>query len=283
MTMTVEEACRAVEAARLGRPPFLDEAPPKLRVYLGPVYGRNIEPEHFRAVLALLLGKREGVRFRFAPTWNDALICRARSKTATAFLLDSDDDVHVSLDGDILFEPWQVEQIARQAVEHGMVGGLYVTRSRADARPTSILQTDETVRFADDPTSVPARWLATGFLATHRRVFEALAKDLPLCHADEPWRFYPFYQPFVADGPRGTPIYLSEDYAMVERARAAGFTPHLAPNLRLYHLGLHPFSLEDMAQKPLPEQELLVTYQPDGRYRVERFAPGGGASAPPTL
>lgn len=247
--------------------------PADLKVYIGNIYGRNIEPEHWRAMQALLLKRQPGVRIVFAPNWNDALVCRSRSKTATAFLLDSDADVHVSIDGDILFEPWQIAQIAQQAIEHDMVGGLYITRSRGDARPTSIFETGETISFADDPTPKPVKWLASGFTATHRRVFERLAEDLPLCHEDEPWRFYPFYQPYWITGPRGNTIYLSEDFALSDRALAAGFTPHVAPNIRIYHLGLHPFSLEDMAQKPLPEQQLDVTYHPDGRFSVERFAP----------
>lgn len=251
-------------------------APAKpLTVYVGNIYGRNIEPNHWMAMDALRSAKAQrehDIRVMFRPHWNDALVCRARSVTATAFLLDSDADVHVSIDGDILFEPWQVAQIARQAVEYGQVAGLYITRSREDARPTSIFEQGQTITFGDDPTPQPVRWLASGFTATHRRVFERLAQDLPLCHDDMPWRFYPFYQPFWAQSPRGNTIYLSEDYALSERARLAGFTPHIAPNIRIYHLGLHAHSLEDAVQKPLSEREIAVTYEPDGRFKFEAAA-----------
>ena len=251
----------------------LMSAPPKpLSVYVGNIYGRAVEPLHWMATDALRSTKAQqehNIRVMFRPNWNDALVCRSRSKTATAFLLDSDADVHVSIDGDVIFEPWQVAQIARQAVEYGMVGGLYITRSRADARPTSIFEPGQTITFGTDPTPQPVRWIAPVFLATHRRVLEAMAKELPLCHEDESWRFYPFYQPVVADGPRGKPIYLSEDFAFCERAKAAGFTPYLAPNIRIYHLGDHPFSLEDCLQKPLGEREIAITYQEDGRFKFE--------------
>lgn len=249
--------------------------PPKpLSVFVGNVYGRNVEPYHWLAVDSLRTTKARqdlGIHVQFRPTWNDADVARARSKTATAFLLDSDADVHVAIDGDIVFEPWQVAQIAKQAQERDIVGGMYITRSRQDARPTTIFDPGSTVVFGTDPTPVPVRWIAGGFVATHRRVFERLAQDLPLCHPDEDWRFYPFYQQFVVDGPGGTPIWLSEDYAMIERARQAGFVPHIAPNIRIYHLGLHPFSLEDALQKPMSEREIAVTYQEDGRFRFESF------------
>lgn len=250
-------------------------APPKpLSVYLGNIYGRNVEPYHWMAVDALRTAKHQqenNIRVKFVPTWNDALVCRARSKTATAFLLDSDADVHVSIDGDVIFQPWQVAQIAKQAVEYGMVGGLYITRSRQDARPTSIFEPGQTITFGTDPTPQPIRWLASGFVATHRRVMEAVAETLPLCHADRDWRFYPMYMPMVIDGPNG-PIYLSEDFAFCQRAIDAGFTPHLAPNIRIYHLGDHPFSLEDAVQAPLSEREITITYEPDGRFKFESFA-----------
>lgn len=248
-------------------------APPKpLSVYLGNIYGRSVEPYHWMSIDALRSTREQranDIRVLFRPNWNDALVCRSRSKTATAFLLDSDADVHVSIDGDILFQPWQVAQIARQAVEHGMVGGLYITRSRQDARPTSIFEPGRTIEFSSDPTPQPVRWLASGFTATSRAAMEAIARGLPLCHPDEDWRFYPLYQPYVVDGPRGTPVYLSEDFAFCQRAIDAGVTPHIAPNVRIYHLGLHSFSLEDCLQKPLDERPIAVTYQEDGKFRFE--------------
>lgn len=270
----IDAAIDATRPSRCGTASLVAPVKP-LTVYVGNIYGRNVEPYHWMSIDALRSAKSQrelDIQVLFRPTWNDVDVARARSKTATAFLLDSDADVHVAIDGDILFEPWQVAQIVKQAVDHDIVGGMYITRSRADARPTTIFEPGATITFSADPTPVPVRWIAGGFVATHRRVFERLAKELPLCHPDEEWRFYPFYQQFVVDGPRGTPVWLSEDYAMIERARQAGFVPHLAPNIRIYHLGLHGFSLEDCLQKPLEEREIAVTYQEDGRFRFE--APG---------
>jgi hypothetical protein len=238
---------------------------------VGNIYGRAVEPYHWMSIDALRSTKAQqenNIRVMFRPNWNDALVCRSRSKTATAFLLDSDAEVHVSIDGDVIFEPWQVAQIARQAVEYGMVGGLYITRSREDARPTSIFEPGQTIVFGTNPIPYPVRWLASGFVATHRRVMEAVVKDMPLCHPDEPWRFYPMYQPYVVDGPRG-PIYLSEDFAFCQRVSDTGFVPYLAANIRIYHYGGHPFALEDCLQKPLSEREIAVTYQEDGRFKFE--------------
>lgn len=209
----------------------------------------------------------------FAPTWNDALLCRARSKTATHFLTETTADVHVSIDSDIVFDPASVLQIAEQAEAYGIVAGLYVTRASGGlCRPTTIFETDHPIEFGSDPTPVPVKWAATGFLATARRVFEKLAEDLPLCHRSEPWKFYPFYQPFWIESERdpGDWLYLSEDYAFSERARRAGFQTYLNPAVRLLHLGQYGFRLEDLGQSEPALTQVRMTYQQDGRYRYER-------------
>lgn len=237
------------------------------RIYLGSAYGRNIEPDHIQSLIRML---RHPVTF--APTWNDALLCRARSKTATHFLLETDCDVHVSIDSDIVFDPASVVQIAEQAQEYGIVGGLYVTRAKGGlCRPTTIFETDVPIEFGTDPTPRPVKWLATGFVATARRVFERLAQDLPLCHRNEPWKFYPFYQPFWIESDRdpGDCLYLSEDFAFSERARRADFQSYLNPAVRLLHMGQYPFRIEDLGQPEREPSPVRMTYLADGRFRYE--------------
>ena len=247
-------------------PPAPKAAP---SIYLGPAYGRYIEPDHIQSMNRML---RHPVTY--APAWNDALLCRARSKTATHFLLESTADVHVSIDSDIVFAPESVMQIAQQAHDlGGIVAGLYVTRAKGGlCRPTSIFETDVPIEFSTDPTPVPIKWAATGFMATPRCVFERLAKDLPLCHRDEWWKFHPFYQPFWIESERDPEdwLYLSEDYAFCERARRAGFQVYLNPAVRLLHLGQHAFRLEDLGQPEEPALPVRMTYLADGRYRYER-------------
>lgn len=261
----------------MSKPRRLSAVPKKAApsIYLGPAYGRYIEPDHIQSMQRLLLNAKQPVMY--APAWNDALLCRARSKTATHFLTETECDVHVSIDSDIVFAPESVAMIAQQAHElQAPVAALYVTRAAgALCKPTSVFETDVPIEFGTDPTPVPIKWAATGFLATPRVVFETLARDLPLCHPSEWWKFYPFYQPFVVDGIDG-PNYLSEDYAFCERARRAGFAIYLNPAIRLLHLGQHPFRLEDLGQPEPPAVPVRTTYLADGRYRHERAIHPGG-------
>lgn len=244
------------------------------KVYIGSAYGRYLEPDHIQSLMRLL---RYPVMF--APTWNDAAISRARSKTATHFLTETDYDVHVSIDSDIVFDPESVLQIAQQAHDlGGLVAGLYVTRAGGKlCRPTSIFEADRPIEFGSDPTPVPIKWAATGFLATPRKVFERLARDLPLCHRSESWKFYPFYGEYAVPSERDPDdtIWLSEDYALCDRARKAGFTVYLNPAVRLLHLGQYPFRLEDLGQQERPLAPIRMTYLADGRYAYETQTHGG--------
>jgi Glycosyltransferase like family 2 len=246
--------------------------PDVLKICLSPTYIRSVEYGHFAAMMRLVMAPIPTARVRFAPGHNDALLCRARSKLATQFLA-SDDDVMVMIDGDIAFEPRAFHELARQAVTHDIVAALYTTRSGGErCRPTSIFNVNETVEFSNDPTPRPIRWAATGFFAVHRRVLEKLAPTLEMHHPGEATRFRPFFQPFSIEGPGG-PIYLSEDYAFCERARRAGFTVHVNPAIRIQHLGLYPFTVNDLGRTLPEDTPLRATYQPDGRYRIDRPAP----------
>ena len=264
-------AIEAERASRNGAPFLMPSVAPKRtapKVYLGPAYGRYIEPDHIQSMNRML---REPVMY--APAWNDADLPRARSKTATHFLTETDYDVHVSIDSDIVFDPASVFQIAQQAHDlGGIVAGLYVTRAAGKmCRPTSLFETDVPIEFGTDPTPVPIKWAATGFLATPRIVFETLAKDLPLCHRSEWWKFYPFYAEYWVRSERDPEdwIWLSEDYALCDRAKNAGFQVYLNPAIRLLHLGQYPFRIEDLGKSEEPAAPVRMTYLPDGRFRYE--------------
>lgn len=230
-----------------------------LRVYVGSIAWRSLEAPHVKCVHELL----RSPNLIYDVKWGDALVDRARAIVATRFLRETDADVLVTIDSDIIFNPRDVWQIAAQAVSHDIVAGLYVTRSNTRCIPASHFWPDQPVDMADDPTPVPLRWAAGGFVATHRRVFERLAADLPLCHASQPYAFYPFYQPFAFDDAEsGDTLYLSEDWAFCERARQAGFGVYANPAVRLEHLGVYPYRPEDMTIAQPPTMELVVTRQP---------------------
>jgi hypothetical protein len=116
--------------------------------------------------------------------------------------------------------------------------------------------------------------VAGGFMAVHRSVFETLAEDLPLCHQGTALEHYPFYLPFVIEGEDGAEL-LSEDYALCERARRAGFPILANTAVRLGHVGEETFALEDMlSRQDTPTQPLAITRTAQG-YLVEHEGRAG--------
>jgi hypothetical protein len=244
-----------------------------VRIYLGGAIGRYFERDHVGSILRLL---RRPEVVTYAPRFNDAAVDRARSQCATEFLLDSDADVLLQIDSDIVFDPADAVRIAEAAVTHDVVGGVYVTRGKGkDCYPTSLVANGTRVEYGNDPTPVPALYVAGGFTAIHRRVYARLKDDLPLLNAKEPnGRFYPFFLPAWCDGEDGAPIYLSEDWAVCHRAREAGFGVWIDPSVRLLHLGQQPYRLEDMLQpEPIPTQWMALTRHAGGLYHREALVP----------
>lgn len=236
-------------------------------IFAASIAWRHLEPEHDGCMKQLV--QHPQVEFYY-PKYGDALLCRSRSQVATRFLLESDCDVLLTVDSDITFEVEDAIAICEQAMENDIVAGLYTTRSRGvTCKPTSIWERGQEVAFANDPTLAPLLWASGGFMAVHRRVFEHLKELMPHCHEDEVYSFYPFYQPFYVKNDLGKWIYLSEDYALCQRARDAGFGCWLNPAVRLQHWGVAPFRLEDMAVKEPPTMEMRLTRTADGGYDRE--------------
>ena len=228
-----------------------------MKVVIGSSIWRTVEARHISSLVPLL--REPG--FAYAPQVGDALIERARSINATWFMNHTDADVHLSIDSDITdFRIEDVRKVCEQAMTHDIVCGLYVTRAgNQKPFPTSMIEEGRDVTmgtFKDE--LIPLQWGATGFMATHRRVFEKLSEGLPLLHKSNGDRaFYPFYQTMIVDW-RGEQILLSEDYAFCQRAKDAGFGVWFNPGVRLGHIGQYPYRLEDMAADFIEPQPLVL-------------------------
>ena len=242
-------------------------------VAIATVSWRAIQSEHFTSLFEFLTTKpKDGHDMVHIKQIGDALVDRARAIAATKFLRETTADVLLSVDDDIIFKAKDAWQIIEQAEEYNIVSGMYVTRGRGEGcKPASILDYGQTVEFGTDPEPIPIRWPAGGFLAVHRRVLEDLARRLPLCHANTDWPFYPFYQPFwVDDEESGQTIYLSEDYALAQRALEAGYPSYLNPAVRLRHIGVAYYRLEDVAVPEPPSMTTVIRRNENGSYTVRR-------------
>lgn len=211
---------------------------------------------------------RRGIEFTDGTVVGDAAVDRARSIVGSTFLR-SDADVMISIDSDIWFRPVDAISLAEKAMDYDIIGALYMTR-KINTQPAIMLPAGEGVSFDPDAKPVETPFVSGGFTAVHRRVFERLSLELPLCHQGWSDRgadtsFWPFNMPLVIPwGPEGH-IYLPDDWAFVQRAKDAGFKVWLDPSIRLGHVGMYMYTLEDLIRGEKPAaQPLKLLRESDG-------------------
>ena len=195
---------------------------------------RNLTLPCFGSIMNLMSSRSDWSAYVEA---GDALISRVRSIAASRWLVEHpDDEAFLMVDDDFLFTPEAAEAIIDLAIEkRGIAAGVTPLRS---GHYTAIvpLSGERELWLAPDTEPFEIKW-AGGALAYHRSVFEALVPTLPLLHkGDTISAFWPFFMPMIHTLADGRQIYLSEDYAVHERARQLGFKVWVQPAAQIGHL-----------------------------------------------
>lgn len=176
----------------------------------------------------------------------EAGIHRARNIAATRWFQETADDVFVMVDDDVTFHPRDLERIADRCRNgYPLICAAYPVR---DGGHLALRGMNQDVTFGPEQDPIEIGSMATGFVAIHRKVIEAVIKDLPLCHAMTSFAFYPMFDFRTVQDSHGEWEHLSEDYSMSLRAREAGFPTYLDPTIILGHLGLIEISVRNMQQ-----------------------------------
>lgn len=150
------------------------------------------------------------------------------------------------VDSDVIFDP----EDALRMESHGkeIVGGVCALRSAT--RFNCIFESNQIeVVFGEGGGLLKVVSVGTGFLSTHRSVYEGIIKAglVTECHGDDGHAVYPFFGHQCSTiGNRKDVLYLGEDFSFCLRAKHAGFSIYVDTTVRLGHLGLHPFSWEDV-------------------------------------
>jgi FkbM family methyltransferase len=236
-------------------------------IYVANAYWREVEAGHSNAMMGLVhICDLMGIHATFQPVVNDALIIRARNRGASGFL-ESRADVFVSIDSDIEFDPQHLLRIAEKAYEYDIIGGAYVKRTGHSPELAIRLLTTEAeqeIVFAEGQPPAEVEYLATGFMAVHRRVFEKIRDEwhggLEIQHPSS-LRFYPFFDPISVRKESGEIYRLSEDWSFCQRARDVGFKCYIDPTVRLRHWGLYDFTLEDAVRPPRPVPGVIIWHR----------------------
>lgn len=187
--------------------------------------------------------------------WGDAVISRSRGSMLSQWWRESNDDVALMVDDDIVFEPAGAEGlVALCRAGYDIVCGAYPVGNGEHLALRCLDGTGE-LQFGPDQPPIEIRYAATGFMAVHRRVVDAMvaathpdgSPRFPLCHANQNWAFWPLFDTCVIeDESAGGYSYLSEDYFFCEIARQLGFRVWLDPRAYLQHIKPIEVSVRNM-------------------------------------
>lgn len=189
---------------------------------------RTVTVETMESVINLLTTGA----WRYAVRNGDAWIGRARSVIASQWYRETDDEVFVMVDGDVVFRPEDLMQLSAQCrpgqeivcADYPVHNGAYL--AGIDLAPVT----------SGDPL-VEMRYAPSGCMAVHRSVLDVLVKVLPLCHGSLPIAYWPFFIPYMApEQIDGDNVPLSEDFAFSDRARAVGFRAWRDSRVQVGHM-----------------------------------------------
>ena len=233
------------------------EAPPRAALLLCAY--RNISVPTVRGMMALQAARvpaaainhvtahQDETPWRVSIRDGDGLITRSRALLLTEWWAETADDVALMVDDDICFGA----QDARYAVElcrqtRSVVCGAYAV---GDGSHFALRLWDDrgpdVIEFQPDAAPINIEYGATGFMAIHRDVVNAIMAVTAWVHEDAPWAFKPVFE--VGSQPHGdVHLYVSEDWWFSQRIRDLGFEIWLDPRIRLGHLKTLPITVGNM-------------------------------------
>lgn len=202
-------------------------------------------------------------------------IARGRSIMATEALAEGFEEL-LWIDSDVVFTLADVDRLRGHGVP--LVAGLYPVKGRRRMAMT-LLEGERVIVFGEGGGLLEVKHVATGFLYTHRSVYERIAKHhkLPVCSGDKPCGLVPYFLSVIVED-RGGHHYLSEDFSFCWRARTAGFRVLADTAIRLGHVGSYTYSWEDAGQEIPRRRTYRMTMKGTGASPAS--APGKGPGKP---
>jgi SAM-dependent methyltransferase len=185
--------------------------------------------------------------WRVTTKTGDGLVSRARSIIASRWWAETADDVFLMVDDDIIFTVEDAEKVVKHAQEtEGIVCAAYPVRSGAHLAIRGNGDNDGAITFDKDQPLQEIEYAATGFIAVHRKVLDAMVPTLEIVHEDQPWAFWPMFAPMVRQMGEAK-AYLSEDWAFCARAIDLGFKVYVDPSIKLGHLAQIQMDVSNMS------------------------------------
>ena len=173
-------------------------------------------------------------------------IDQARNRMASRVLIDGYEET-LWIDSDIGFEPDAVERLRSHGVP--IASGIYAKKG-SPAFATSFLPAEGPITMGEGGDLRTVRYAATGFLHVRREVYQRMHDQLGMVACNElfePHPTYGFFQPLIIERDESF-VYMGEDYSFCHRAVECGFTIQADTSVRLWHIGKHKYSWEDVVR-----------------------------------
>ncbi len=159
------------------------------------------------------------------------------------------------IDADVAFWPYDVQKIINHKLQ--FVSAPYSVKG------WPVLTTqfkDKNVKLGENGGLYEVNYAATGFMYTHRSVYEKIAKDLNMEKVKiwgGQYNVYPYFFPILIDGE-----YLGEDFAFCHRLKQVGIPLYSDTTVKLSHIGKYSYSYEFL-NSGLKEEPTSVNYVQD--------------------
>jgi FkbM family methyltransferase len=258
--------------ARAGalRPVAPNITPGKILIAL-PVY-HSMEAGFAKCLMALINEPPGDIMVRMCV--GDSLVSRARNSLTRDFLR-SDAEYLLFLDTDLIFSPAHVASLLSRPGD--IVGGLYPKKQQGKLE---FVVNSHLVPKPIQPDGLQEmRYVGTGFMRIHRRVFEKMIEvygdQLKYTPDTNPGETeYDFWSVGVYQYEDGRRRYLSEDWYFCQRALDLGFQVWADTRVQVEHVGTVVYPLQSQRKELVSAQSSV---------RADDAGPGALAPAAPAI
>lgn len=176
---------------------------------------------------------KQGLKHDWLIGTNESLVTRARNEMTASFLT-TDYEFMMWLDSDIEFEPEHIAAVWNMDADVGV--GVYAMKKMGEDWYAAWHQGKLVKDLSQFDGPIKVDYAGTGFMLIKRNVIESLADKATTYQNGAKHVVSELYITSVHDG-----VYESEDYHFCRKAREAGFTIMMDPDVKLRHWGQFPY------------------------------------------
>lgn len=212
------------------------------RVVLGTVYDSTMDSQFVWSLFELVRQRRDNIAGAISIEGFSGRLDTARNYIAKRFVEDTTCDWLLTLDTDMVFTPEDFDALLASADRDfaPIVSGIYFVNERPPraAAANTVGDSIKSVPDWEEGKLFQVDWCGAGFMLIHRSVLEKVGDD-----------------PYRQDVTSPSGALVTEDYAFCHRAREAGFTVQVNPDVFLGHIKRFVLGYEMLQPGSLPEKE----------------------------